>query len=297
MTTIKIEGLYKAAYAAYGNISFSPEKRAEQIVLECEDQLNEDVNGMPEEEKERYVQGHNKHLFAWLAAMSRCASTMITGGSNFPVAQNRKRMDIERKRGEEFMEWRKRALEAIAKKIESAKPKEQKDSERWQSIKNGLESSMKTITEIDNGTNRYSSRPLSVSSISGVIKTLAKHGDLEMVERSLNLIRNWNNTLNKPAIGGKHSIWGLAEIAEKIKSSMESACESENTETEINGVRMLANNQADRLQLFFKGKPECDIINQLKHSAFKWSPSNGCWQRKLTQNAIYAAKTILKTLK
>ena len=62
----------------------------------------------------------------------------------------------------------------------------------------------------------------------------------------------------------------------------------------INGVgaKYLENNKADRLQLFFDGKPPQEVINLLKRNAFKWSPTNGCWQRKITANAKCAIRSM-----
>lgn len=279
MKTIKIEGLYSAAYSAYRNISFSPEKRAERIVIEYEEQLNEDINVMPEGEKERYIEGYNKHLFAWLYAMSRCASTMITGGSNFPVEQNRKKMDTERKRGEEFMEWRKRAIEACAKKIEAAKSQDQKQLEEIEAVKRDI------YRTIDWG--------CSISLLKNRLETIARCGKVAVIREALEYLKAIQDERGIIFATPRHSIWGMVEIAERFKASLESV-QVENIESETNGVKVVRNFQADRIQLFFNGKPEQEVIQALKQSAFKWSPSNGCWQRQLTQNAICATERLLK---
>lgn len=290
---MKIEGLYNAAYRAYSGISFSPEKRAESVVSDYEQQLNEDLENIPKTEQERYIDGYKSHLFAWLSAKSRCLSSMITGPARFPVERNRKALQSEMNRLEEFTEWRKKALAGIAKRIEAAKSPEQKNAERWAKIKANLEGHIETIIEIDNGINTYSSRPLFVSGITGLIKTLAKNADTEMVARCLDIIRQWNEKLEKPIITSKNSIWKMLEVCEANREKQADRANTESTEQEINGVRVVRNMQADRLQLFFDGKPEPEMISKLKHAAFKWSPSNGCWQRQLTQNAIYATKRIL----
>ena len=85
----------------------------------------------------------------------------------------------------------------------------------------------------------------------------------------------------------------LVELGHEIHICTSS---NKNSDEIINGVRVGKNFQADRLQLYFEGKPSTETISTLKHSAFKWSPSNGCWQRQLTNNAIYAMQTILKNL-
>lgn len=61
----------------------------------------------------------------------------------------------------------------------------------------------------------------------------------------------------------------------------------------INGVHVFADAEADRLKMEFDGKPDGETIAALKSRAFKWSPRNQCWQRVLTRNAYYAAKSIL----
>lgn len=59
------------------------------------------------------------------------------------------------------------------------------------------------------------------------------------------------------------------------------------------GIRIVENTEADRLQVFFPGKPDAATIARLKSNAFKWSPSQGCWQRQLTGNARYALGQVL----
>jgi hypothetical protein len=228
--------------------------------------------------------------------MSRCLSSMITGPARFPVERNRKANESEHKRSEEFTEWREKALKYIAKKAEDAKPQEQKDSERWLRIKKGLESSIKTIIEIDLGINTYSARSLFVSSLTGVIKRMAQNGQIEDVKKSLELIKYYNDKEQKPIITAKNSIWSLIQVTEIVQEKEVDKETAESKEYQINGVKVLENIQADRIQLFFDGKPKTEVISDLKHNAFKWSPSNMCWQRQLTQNAIWVTKSLLKKM-
>jgi hypothetical protein len=62
---------------------------------------------------------------------------------------------------------------------------------------------------------------------------------------------------------------------------------------EVDGVRVINNREAERIQIFFDTKPAPDMIARLKGSAWKWSPSNGCWQRQNTMNALYSMKNVL----
>lgn len=62
--------------------------------------------------------------------------------------------------------------------------------------------------------------------------------------------------------------------------------------TEINGVRIFENREANRLQLFFNGKPTPEVIKQLKSHGFRWCRSEVAWQRHISNNAIYWGRFI-----
>ncbi len=59
---------------------------------------------------------------------------------------------------------------------------------------------------------------------------------------------------------------------------------------------VIQNEEANRLQLKFNDKPDEKMREILKHNAFKWSPTNGVWQRQLTPNARYTTERMLKQL-
>lgn len=69
---------------------------------------------------------------------------------------------------------------------------------------------------------------------------------------------------------------------------------TETTETEINGVRVVMNTEENRLQLFFPNKPDEEMRSKLKQNAFRWCPSNGCWQSYLKSWQVNRAKEILQ---
>ena len=55
----------------------------------------------------------------------------------------------------------------------------------------------------------------------------------------------------------------------------------------INNVRVFENRGANRLQLFFPGKPPGEIIAKLKGHGFRWCRSEQAWQRHISPSAIY----------
>lgn len=89
-----------------------------------------------------------------IAANSRCASAMITGPARFNTGRNEKACNSHAKSVTAFREWRERALEAIRKATEAAKPEEQRLEEEWQKVKAFIDDAASTIHGIDTGTAR-----------------------------------------------------------------------------------------------------------------------------------------------
>lgn len=82
----------------------------------------------------------------------------------------------------------------------------------------------------------------------------------------------------------------------QIATKLEQESGTPTVEVEINGVKVVENYEDNRLQLFFPGKPSEDIRSQLKRAAFRWSPSNNCWQSFLNNYQKDRAQIILAAL-
>lgn len=63
------------------------------------------------------------------------------------------------------------------------------------------------------------------------------------------------------------------------------------------GLEVVENTENMRIQLKFDGKPDEATRATLKGNGFRWSPSEGAWQRQLNNNGRYAAENVLKKLK
>ncbi len=69
-------------------------------------------------------------------------------------------------------------------------------------------------------------------------------------------------------------------IRERL-AALERAAKIETREEEIRGVRVVHNAEENRLQLFFPERISKQGCSAVKSYGWKWSPSNGCWQRYL----------------
>jgi hypothetical protein len=57
-------------------------------------------------------------------------------------------------------------------------------------------------------------------------------------------------------------------------------------------ARVVDSPEANRVQVFFPGKPDEATRRQLKQAGFRWAPSEGAWQRQRSNAALYHAKRL-----
>lgn len=62
----------------------------------------------------------------------------------------------------------------------------------------------------------------------------------------------------------------------------------------FDGGEVVINAELNRLQIVLDDRPGADTKQALKSHGFRWAPSQGAWQRQLTDNAIHAAKAITR---
>jgi hypothetical protein len=298
---------YDVAYNAYRGISFDPEKRAKQTQDEYVNYMQsvyDDVMKIAKTDEQRatidaafenYRKGYIQKQLAHLQAKSRTLSPMITGPANFPTRRNEKANNAEHKRLEEFLEWDKKALARLKEIARGTRSQEEIKGEQFEIIRRDLASSLSTIKGIDNGTVRGSSRSLLVNNLTNRIKTLARNGKTDLVNKALDYIDDYQKDLAKPLISPKHSVWDLRSQVAEQPGQVENPTGTE-TIKEYQGASVVNNRDAERVQILFDEKPSEQVRNALKKAAFKWSPSNNAWQRQNTPNGIAAAKRVLDGL-
>ena len=288
-----LEDLLDAAYNAYRWSSFEPEARAETDIMQYEKQLVEDLKQIPEEKQNEYVSAYHSKFSALLGSLSRCASPMVTGPAKFNCQRNNKALDAYQNRFDEFHDWRNRFKAAMERMKEAAKPEEQKQEEAWNRLKRDIASSAQTIHDIDTGKARGYSRALFVSSILNKVSTYAGKGEVEIVQKAVDFITDFNAQCKKPVITPRNRFFQLPEMARQARLKLQEIRERENRELKFEGGTLVWNYEADRLQILFDNIPDDRRRKELKSYGFKWSPRYQAWQRQLTQNAVYAVKRVL----
>lgn len=298
------------AERAYSGVSFVPERRGESFRAEYASHVNgiyaelwpiaatDEQRRILADEMAGYRHGYLIRCNALLASKSRVVSTMIAGPSGFPVDRMRKRSDSEHNRLNELLEWDKRAQEAIKRRLLDARPEEVKASAEWNRLAHDIAGSLGTIHRIDAGAEFYT-RSAFVNSIAGKVERLAKNGEVDLVNKALDLVRLYNAKpeVTKPAIGPRHKFWTFGELAAKCAAKREESSQGESqTIATGDGFEIITNPEADRVQILFGAKPDQTTIGKLRSSGWRWSPSQGVWQRQLTPNAIYSARQVMGVL-
>lgn len=93
-------------------------------------------------------------------------------------------------------------------------------------------------------------------------------------------------------------IKGIKDRVEHLERIAKAAAETtaEEQTTEINGIQIIDNLEAQRLQIIFPDKPDLNTRTELKKHGFRWCPTNSAWQRYRSPEAETAAKEIVNKL-
>ncbi len=269
---------YESAYRAYYSISFSPEKRA---LSECKyfDEIIEEFKEIGADE--RAFTKFESLFLSSLNAKSNCMSSMITGSVNFPVARMEKMNNRERARTQEMYDFIDKVKKAIYKKNNPSTDIRSDDKDAITKLKEkiaGLEKlqeQMKACNKIikDKKENK-------IERLSEILGNEERAKSL-LTPDSCNRIgfASFNLTNNNATI---------RNTKQRLKQ-LEAQIGRVTTETKFDKYNLIIiqNAEEERVQFFFDGKPEQDIINLMKKHGFKWSRTNNCWQRLWNNNCMF----------
>lgn len=278
-----VQALKEVAYRASQGISFSPEKRGEGWLNDCESSLSHYLARIPSEMHDTFERKYVQLYGAWLAAMSRCISPMITGASKFPTRRADKLNGYERNARERMVAWADKFV---------ARCNRQQRLTGWEEIER-LQDKVETLTELQE-TMKAANKICRSKKLSEVEKVdelvalgISEKGAMQLLYPS----ESWLPVGFAP--------YQLTNNLAKIKDTqaridrLTKIAQTADRELEVNGVTVQVCNSEERLRLCYDGKPDSCTIDLLKKSGFKWSPSNKAWQRQLTFNAFVAAAHVL----
>ena len=287
------------AMRAHAGTSHTPEVRGRQAIAGFAEEVQrvyegwKDKANTPEsrklliEEMERFQKAYAEKTNALLSAHSGLVSSMIAGPSKFNVSRAQKRTAAYDKKVSEVLEWKKRALAAVGKRLSEKAVQEAGGEDVVLSKKIAdLEKLQETMKEVNEIVRRSISDEEKIRLITPLI------GEKNAVQ------------ILKPDYAGRigfapyqltNNLANINRLKKKLATIKETDALS-GTETigEFEGVRIENNHDIQRVQIFFDQKPSDPVIADLKASGWHWSPSSGSWQRKNTQDAILSAQRIVE---
>ena len=293
----------RLATNAFCNTSFLPEKRGRQIVREYVAEMQalveefgryvtDDNRDAIAADLEEYLQGYIRRLNAYLTAHSQVASPMITGPARFPVARNQKRSDTADRRSQELLEYRDRFKVRLRKKYDprliARAPISSGDDDAIAKLRAKIEKGeqLQVLMKAANAVIRQ--RLSDEQKVAGLVELGIKE------TRAWKLLkRDFAGQIGFASYELTNNAANIRRMKERVETLQRECSRVHAEDREINGVRVVENREMNRLQLFFPGKPPVEVRNLLKRNGFKWAPSQGAWQRQLTDNAARAAAEIV----
>lgn len=289
------------ALQSHAGVSWTPEKRAEQVTAEYAGTLRQDYEALRaiaerhdtlpllDAEFARYRDGYRRRTIAWLGTLSRCVSSWIAGPSNFPAARMQKRMDVERKRSQEAAEFRSRALAAIKRTLTpDLQPIRSEDSDAAARL-------LQKIQQAEDLQAR-------MKAANAAVRKAKKAGPDAQVSALVALGFSAATALEllKPDFAGRV---GFADFEltnnganiRRMKARLEQVTAQQAAPAqEAEGERATVEDcPADnRIRVWFPGKPDEATRSDLKRNGFRWTPSLGCWQAYRNHSAQQAARRI-----
>ena len=213
---------------------------------------------------------------------ARVPSVMIAGPSNFPTQKKEKQNAA---RGRNMEEWE--HIRGLLDKIQGTG-------------RGGI--SADDPAAVDKLKEKLEGLERDQQSMKAVNAYYRKHKSLDGCPHlSEDQTRKLQARMNNASFGRQrqpYPAWALSNNNANIKrvqeriTGLERQAEKPPSGWAFKGGEVVMNTEENRLQVLFDEKPDEAMRRELKSRGFRWAPSQGAWQRQLTDNALYAAKQI-----
>lgn len=292
-------------YAAHQGTSHVPDQRAQYEQRSYLEHMQDVWNSLskiadtPERKEilanewERYRDGYLAKTKAHLHAKSRVMSSMITGPARFPVARNQKANDTADKRREELLEFDRRAQSAIIKKLRpDVQPIKIGDTgaadaigtklKRHEDAQEKMKEANKIIRSGKDVNGRLLALGLTEDSVANILKP------------------DYMGRIGFPDYRIKNNGAEIRRLKERLEQQKKRETEELHVESgdrpasfPFEGGAVHLDYDDNRIRIKHDEKPPREMIEKLKSNGFRWSPSNGAWQRQLTESAKQAATNLV----
>lgn len=276
------------AVSAYSGISFTPEKRGASVVSGYGEELaevyallksNAEKGGtlaLLEEEFARFRSGHRSRTIALLNSRSRCMSTMIAGPSNFPVRRQEKRNAIERRRLDDLIEGKARAIKAAIRNLRpDLRPIMAGDADAIERLETEIRKAELTQSRMKEANAAIRKNGKAGRDVQ--IAALIEQGFSDAQAARL-LEKDFCGRIGFPDYALTNNSANIRRMKQRLEQISRAKATPDTEAIGANGVKLEDCPAENRVRLSFPGKPDEQVRDKLKQNGFRWAPSLGVWQ-------------------
>lgn len=210
-----------------------------------------------------------------------CPSILISGGSNFPMRKKEKQNAASDKNMAEWQE-----IQGILSKIRAVGTGGISSDDPY-----AVEKLTLKLDELE----KLQATMKAVNAYYRKHKTLDGCPDLTEEQRAKiedHWARGWYPGIPFASYELSNNNANIKRTRERIEELEKRQSEAAPEGWTFTGGEVVINTELNRLQIVLEGRPDENMKKDLKGHGFRWAPSQGAWQRQLTDNAIQAAKVV-----
>lgn len=283
----------RLAVEAFAGVSWVPEQRGAAIrseyvehMLAVATRFQAVADTHPEKAPELsralvdYRDGYLKRMNAWLSAKARVMSERISGGSKFDNRRAEAAWNRTNKHLGALGHYANTRADRILKRLTPKATREVKDT--------GLRGELAILEE----------KHALMKKVNAMIKKGAGIEDLvalglDAKEAHMCVHGDGYGNFGFPSYELSSSNAKIKRIKAQLEA-LKQLGEMKPEQYEIGDVTVEEDPEADRIRLHFWDKPSAELRAKLKGAGFLWAPSEGAWQRRLTDAARQAARQVLE---
>lgn len=291
------------AARAFQGTSFSPEKRAASYRNDYAQTMASDYEEFKrqaekggtldklEEAFARYRAGYASRYSAWLNSHSRCISWMITGPSGFPTARAKKWNEAAHKRMGEAIDYRERVKRKILRELRpDLRPIMAGDADAIERLAielASLERSQALMKAANAAIRKHAKAGAQAQAVALVELGFSPDQAAELLNPP------HYKSVGFPSYRLTNNGANIRRVRERLEH-LEKMHALPVQEAQGEGVRVEVDPPANRVRLFFDGKPDAETRERLKSCGFRWTPSLEAWQAYINHRTQELARSFLK---
>ncbi|CDN87357.1 hypothetical protein BN948_01779 [Hydrogenophaga intermedia] len=293
------------AASAFTGVSFTPERRGERARDDYAVMLAEDLAmfkaaaerggtlAQLDDEFARYRAGMRSRYVAYLQSSSRCISSFIAGPSNFPVARAQKRNAVTNRRLDDLFSWREMARRAVMRNLRpDLRPIMAGDADAADRLAAEISAAQRVQEQMKavNAALRKAGKAGKEAQTAALIELgLSEDQARELVSPKFQSCYGQGY----PSFRLTNNQANIRRMQQRLEQIERAAAMPVVEKQGADGVRLEDDPPANRVRLFFPGKPADEVRSKLKSSGFRWAPSVGAWQAYRNARALDLAAAMV----